>query len=276
MWRWNCAVHVASVLLVLAISVTLAFGSPPAGPSRDQVVQIVNQIQRADYEGDRAALKRLYGELAPFIENKELAARVRYWRSFALWRRAINGFNDNVGTEELAEDLKQAWEEFNESAGKDPGFTDAKVGALSCASLLAFSIKEKSPARVQELIAQARQLRKEAEAAEPDNPRLSWVMGPNLWFAPPERGGGEAKAMEMYQKALETIRKNKRASDPLEPSWGEPELLMNLAWSNLNRSKPDLSAAEQDARAALGIVPYWHYVRDILMPQIRAAKAKQG
>src|SRR5580658_3570315 len=49
---------------------------------------------------------------------------------------------------------------------------------------------------------------------------------------------------------------------------------MSLAWSNLNRTMPDLSAAEQDAQAALKLVPYWHYVRDILMPQIRAAQAK--
>jgi hypothetical protein len=49
---------------------------------------------------------------------------------------------------------------------------------------------------------------------------------------------------------------------------------MSLAWSNLNRTTPDLNAAEQDAQAALKIVPYWHHVRDILMPQIRAAQAK--
>jgi hypothetical protein len=49
---------------------------------------------------------------------------------------------------------------------------------------------------------------------------------------------------------------------------------MNLAWSNLNRSTPDLKAAEQYAQAALKLVPYWHYVRDTLMPQILAAQAK--
>ena len=81
--------------------------------------------------------------------------------------------------------------------------------------------------------------------------------------------------METYQKGLEAARKRQgMASDPLEPTWGEPELLMNLAWSNLNRTTPDLKAAEQYAQAALKLVPYWHYVRDILMPQIRAAQAK--
>ena len=67
-----------------------------------------------------------------------------------------------------------------------------------------------------------------------------------------------------------------RSSDPLEPRWGEAELLMNLAWSELNRKEPDLDAAEKYAHAALELVPYWHYVRDILMVQIREAKGKAG
>jgi hypothetical protein len=48
-------------------------------------------------------------------------------------------------------------------------------------------------------------------------------------------------------------------------------LLMNLAWSKAHESTPDLKQAEQYANSALAMVPYWHYVRDILLPQIRAA-----
>lgn len=245
-------------------------------PSREQVVQIAHQIQRADYEGDRASLKRLYGELTPFIENRELAFRVRYWRGFALWRRAINGFNDSIDPKELKEDLNQAVNEFDVAAKQDESFADAKIGALSCVTLLAFSVYEKDPARMQELVAHGRQLKKDIEAAAPENPRFFWVLGPNLWFTPPERGGGQGKAMDVYERGLDAIRKHKTDStDPLEPSWGEPELLMNLAWSNLNRTTPDLDAAESYGRKTLELVPYWHFVRDILMPQIRNATAQR-
>jgi hypothetical protein len=51
---------------------------------------------------------------------------------------------------------------------------------------------------------------------------------------------------------------------------------MNLAWSNLSRTTPDLRAAEQYAQAALKMVPYWDYVRDILTPQIQAAKPNRN
>jgi len=73
---------------------------------------------------------------------------------------------------------------------------------------------------------------------------------------------------------LRSARKLKgTVTDPLEPSWGEPELLMSLAWSSLNRATPDVNAADQYAHSALPLVPYRHYVRDILLPQIQTAKA---
>ncbi len=186
----------------------------------------------------------------------------------------MNGFNESADPKELGEDLKQAANEFNEALRIDPGFVDAKVGAVSCLSDLIF-LDQKNAARVQELVAQAVPLRKEAEATEPDNPRLLWVLGPICWYAPPERGCSQDKAIEMERRGLEAARKLRGVtSDPLEPSWGEPELLAALAWTNLHRTTPDLTAAEQYARSALELVPYWHYVRDILIPQIQEAKKK--
>jgi tetratricopeptide (TPR) repeat protein len=273
----SIANRVAQVVAILLTAVTMTWAASAVDRSGEQVVKIVSQIQRADYEGDRSALKRLHAELATFAENKDLAARVGYWRGFALWRRAINGFNDHVDPTELQADLRQALAEFDETAKENPTFADAKIGALSCVSLLGYAFRQSQndPAQLQEFMARARQLWKELQAAAPDNPRLLWVMGPNLWYVPEERGGGQAKAMEMYEQGLQAIRKHKTtASDPLEPSWGEPELLMNLAWSNLNRTTPDLNAAEQYARRALELVPYWHYVRDILLPQIQEAQRK--
>jgi hypothetical protein len=56
--------------------------------------------------------------------------------------------------------------------------------------------------------------------------------------------------MEMDEKGLAAARKQKEiASDPLEPSWGEPELLAALAWTNLHRTTPDANAAERAPHA---------------------------
>jgi tetratricopeptide (TPR) repeat protein len=264
---------VPKLLAILLIALT-AQAAPAVDSARQSVIKIVTQIQRADYEGDRAALQRLYGQLTPFFENKELASRVRYWRGFALWRRVINGFNESVDAKEQEQDLNQALDEFGKAAASDPGFVDAKVGAESCLGFL-IGLNPNDAPRVQELIARATPLRKEIEAAAPENPRFLWVQGSIQWYVPPERGGGQAKAMETYQKGLDAARKLKGSvTDPLDPSWGEPELLMSLAGANFYRTTPDLNAAEQYARSALELVPYWHYVKDILLPQIQEARRK--
>ncbi|MGC2695464.1 MAG: hypothetical protein WA738_06705 [Candidatus Angelobacter sp.] len=240
---------------------------------REQVLKLVAQIQHADYAGDRPALQRLYTALTPFVDDKELAAPVHYWRGFAQWRRALNGFNDSTDPKELEQDLKQAIEEFKLTLVRDPQFVDAEVGAVSCLGNLMFLSHDQ--AHTQELLQEMLPMMKDAQAVAPENPRLLWVRGPQLWYLGEERGGGEDLAFATYAKGLELARKQ-QVNDPLQPSWGEPELLMNLAWSNLHRKQPDLDAADQYARQALRQVPYWHYVRDILLPQIQQARKKTG
>jgi len=261
------------LLAMLFISVT-ALAAPPVDPSREQVIKVAAQIQRADYEGDRGALNRLYGELTPIAQSTKLASRVRYWRGFALWRRTMNGFNESVDPKGLEEDLKQAVSEFDEALRIDPGFVDAKVGAISCLSNLLF-LNQKNAARVQELVAQAVPLRKEAEAAvtgESPPPLGAWsyllVRSPGTGMQP---GQGDGDGEEGFGGGSETERSKQRSAGTFV---GEPELLAALAWGNLHRTTPDLNAAEEYARSALTLVPYWHYVRDVLIPQIQEAKKK--
>jgi hypothetical protein len=261
--------------LVAAITFVLLSVIPitRANDTAKQVAPIVAQIQHADYAGERAAMQKGYDDLKPFMEDNELASRIRYWRGFAQWRRAINGFNDSVAPNELEQDLKTALGEFKIAMEDDPAFVDAKVGTISCLGYLAF-MNRKDQARAKELVGQIMPLVKEATDMAPDNPRLIWVRGPILWNIPPERGGGQDKAIENYQRGLEVCSQIKASDDPLEPSWGKQELMMSLAYSYLNTSPSDTNAAERYARDALEIVPYWHYVRDILLAQILTAKAK--
>ncbi len=265
----------SALLAVGAVSnaQTQPAAKPSTNSARDSAIRTVEQIKRADYEGDRTALQRLHAELTPSLDSKMLASRELYWRGFALWRRAINGFNESPTPKDLADDLNGAIADFNDSLAQDPAFVESKIAEASCYGYLAY-LNRNDRARAQEMIQHSSPLLKEAMASDPDNPRLLWVLGPIRWSSPPERGGGQDKAFDLYNRGLDAIRKQAAVSDPLEPSWGEPELLMNRAWSNLNRTVPDLKAAQNDAGAALTLVPYWHYVRDILMPQILEAQAK--
>jgi tetratricopeptide (TPR) repeat protein len=264
---------------VVLLALLVASAQSQADP-RDAAISIVIRIQRADYEGDRAALQRLYEELTPLGDDTHLVSRVRYWRGFALWRRAINGFNETVTPDDLGRDLEQAVREFDEALSRDPTFVDAKVGTISCLSLIGF-LQRNEAGRVSELWPRVKRLTHESVDMAPENPRLLWVIGQNQWVAPrgttpSEVDDRQTTALATYERGLQLARRQKdRVTDRLEPSWGEPELLMNLAWSSLNRRVPDVRAAENYATQALALVPYWHYTRDILMPQIRSAKAKQ-
>jgi hypothetical protein len=284
--KGQSARYTQKLILLVVLSAAVA-GTAEASilkSQRQQVTALVVEIQRADYEGDRLALKRLYQELEPFVDNKELGTKVRYWRGFAMWRRAINGFNDSVEAQELEQDLKSALTEFEAAIQREPAFVDARAAAGSSLGILMFLYSRKpelapefkDPTRMRESLQKVLTHVNQAEAAEPENPRVLWVLGPIRWRLPAQRGGGQDKAIETYLQGLRAAQGQKaRKKDPLTPSWGEPELLMSLAYSNLNMTKPDLVAAEQYARSALALVPYWRYVRDILMPQIAAAKAKR-
>jgi hypothetical protein len=219
-------------------------------------------------------MARCYNELAPFLQSKELVSRIRYWRGFAQWRRAINGFNDAVDLNEVENDLRVAVEEFKSSWEADPAFVDAKIGIISSLGYMAF-MNMKDQERARDLVSQIMPLLKESLEAAPNNPRLIWVHGPILWNTPTEHGGGQSRAIENYLKGLAVCSKTKASADPLDPSWGKPELLMSLAYSYLNKRERDVTAAERTAEEALEIVPYWHYVKDILLRQILAAKTKE-
>jgi len=258
-----------AITLSFIVTICLAADAP-----HEQAVQIVARIQRADYEGDRATLKKCYDELSPLLDNnKELASRVRYWRGFARWRDGINAGNETVDPAEMEKLFLAGADEFKAALALDPNFVDAKVGLISCLGhCVYFHRNEKEHA--QEMVKPIFALVSEAKAAAPDNPRLIWVMGPILFHTPPEKGGGIDKVIENNERGLAICSQLKPPADKLEPSWGKPELLMSLAYEHMTKTPPELDKAEKNARDALAIVPYWHYVRDILMPQIAQAKAK--
>ncbi len=239
------------------------------------VTAIVQKIQRADYEGDRAALKRLHEELGPFVADHELGPRVQYWRGFSLWRRALNGFNEHANPKDLEADLQQCVADFEQAWARDPELADAKGGAASCMVNNSFLIMNRDRARSRELFQKSAVLLNEALAAAPDNPRLLWIKGTNQFYS--RESGAQERAIATYERGLALARKQKSgAVDGLDPAWGEPELLMNLAFASLHKNSPDLEAARKYAESALALVPYWHYVRDILLPQIEKTRTSSS
>ena len=266
-------VHAIAGLVLLASASTAAGGTSQARAH----AAIVADILHADYTADLAGLLRLYDELAPPPEPTKTAARVRYWRGFARWRRAINGVNDGAPIDQMVDDLQTAVREFDFALDIDPQFIDAQAGLLSSLGIQLF-LSSGDGARLHPLIDRARPRLTAARSVTHDNPRMIWVIGQAEWQAP--AGWTRDQVLERQERVMASyvrglaLSRAQRPADSLDPAWGEPELLMNLAWSHLNKAVPDVAAADRYAKAALALVPHWHYVRDILVPQIEAARKK--
>jgi hypothetical protein len=130
----------------LALLMALAPLTPAQtnGQARESVIRIVEQIKRADYEGDRVALKRLHGELKPLPDSRMLASRGLYWRGFAFWRRAINGFNESPFSPRPGGRLECCDCRFQRFP--HPAFVESKIGIASCFGYLAYlSMKDSAP-----------------------------------------------------------------------------------------------------------------------------------
>ena len=247
-----------------------------AAGQREAIAAKVKAIQQFDYEGNRGALAMMYRELDPYTADRELVPVVHYWRGFAMWRRAINGFNETPIPGDLERDLSAAVNEFDLALQADPNFVEAMIGEGGTLGYILYLHRDDSKPDNSRMF-HAISLLQTAKEIDPNNPRLLWVAGPSYWVRPVEKGGGEDKAFEAYQRGLVSARQRRAQTvDPLQPSWGEAELLMSLAWSNLHRKQPDLTAANQFARQALTQVPNWHYVRDILLPQIQKSREEEA
>ena len=261
--------------LAVPIVIALAASCSPPGPTQaEKLAALTRQIMVADYEGDRAALDRLYGETNAFLGDKALESRARYWRGYTKWRRAMNGANEKPMPTDLAADSGMCAEEMRLASVADPGFLDARVGEMSCVGISLFF--DPPRAADEPRLERLRDLFTLLGQRANGHPRYVWAWGMAAFGMPPERGGGPDNVIKAYLQALEKMKQGAgRPSSPLDPGWGEPELNVNLAYTYLHKPDPDLQLAKTYVDEAVRLAPNWHYAKDILRPQIEAAIQQQ-
>jgi hypothetical protein len=249
---------------------TLALSGAPS-KSELRLTELVAAVRSADYRGDRAALARLDGELGALADGP-LADYRNYWRGFALWRRTLNGFNETPTPDDLGADLEKAVARFRASLETRPDWMEARLAMVGCWGnmlYLAGSDDGKRKAILDEAVPTFKWLIENAG----DNPRALWIKGGMEFGAPPPHGGDLVKAVATLRRGVACAWRE-ALSNPSPPAWvptwGGPENLMNLAYLHSHGKTPDRAAALAYAEGALTAVPEWHYVRDILLPQIEA------
>ena len=257
------------VALALAFTTLVPLVSPSFREAK--LAALVAEVRSADYRGDRAALARLDTNLGE-LDDSALADYRDYWRGFARWRRAMNGFNETPTPADLATDLESAVAHFRSSLERRPDWIEARLALVGCWGNLAF-LAGSDLERKQPLLAELIPAYKWLEANGRDNPRALWIIGGMQFAAPPPYGGDLVKATATLRRGLELAWREAvpgGTSPAWFPTWGGPENLMNLAYMYSHTGTPDRATALAYAEGAVTAVPEWHYVRNILLPQIEA------
>src|SRR5262249_12040458 len=159
--------------LLLAVGCATSTPAPRPPSTEDHLVQLVEQIRQADYAGDRGALRDLHAQLAAAPTGSTPKSLVRYWMGFALWRRAINGFNETPTPTDLDAGALAAAGDFEASLKDDPKFVDAQAGLAACIGLRMY-LHRTPDDEMRAMLARVKALFTDAQALEPGNPRLLW------------------------------------------------------------------------------------------------------
>jgi hypothetical protein len=234
------------------------------------VAAIAKEVMLADYRGDRAALDRLDVVLGE-LDGQTLGEYREYWRGFARWRRALNGFNETPTPADLAEDLEKAIGYFRKSLDLRPNWIEARIGIVGCGASLLY-LAGNDEAKKESLRKEFVPMLQGVQRDGAENPRALWLVGGVQFGAPPPYGGDVGKATATLAHGLaaswseSTLRPG---ASPWVPTWGGPENLMNLAYVWSHAATPDKNQALAYAQGALTAAPEWHYVKDILLPQIQ-------
>ena len=258
------------VLAIVAALVLPTSGNAQGTSSADRkFITLIEAIQRADYRGHRDELGRLAGDLGA-LEIPDRRAYQDYWVGFAWWRRSINGFSESPRPADLMADLEKCETSERQSLSAAPGFEDALNGLANCLGMQLYLSSTMAPETRTAILGrgtsdlQNLRARKEGTA----NPRTLWVLAG--WEASgPD--GDVSKSIETLVRGLTLARaENARPREPWIPAWGQAEILMSLSYLYALPARAEKPVARAFAEAALFLVPDWHYVRDILMPQIAA------
>jgi ketosteroid isomerase-like protein len=247
-----------------------------AGEAGDRIAleRLVEAVQDADYRGDLVQLRALAAELHGYTGQPALAKAAYYWIGFAHWRLALNTLNEGASADSVDTGFARAIDAFRAALRIDPADVEARIGLASGLGNRAYfhrqSVEEAAP-----FLAEYVPLLGEIERAAPDNARMIFVVAAAYFHAPADRGRNRAKALAMLERGIVLAEATRGAgADVLEPAWGEAELHMLLAYLVHSLTPRDPARAMHHAREALALRPHWHYVRDILIPQIESKRGQ--
>jgi hypothetical protein len=259
-----------------AMAAVLVLAAANARAAGDETLAVTaGRILAADYGNDQAALGKFAAALAHGGSGDEVAYR-RYWRGFALWRKALNAMNETPPPASAADDARAGIASFREALVAKPDWIEAQIGITGCAPLLLFlAVSDVDRQAVLKDFLPTWQVVRDHSAG---NPRALWEMGQSQLAGNPRQAPDPTKARELFRQGVDAALVEARAANgagqAAVPRWGGAENLMNLAYLHTHTALKDRDLATAYAEGALVAAPNWHYVRDILWPKIQELPAR--
>jgi tetratricopeptide (TPR) repeat protein len=259
-------------------TLTLTFwvaARPAAGADAPSARSLTAELREANYNADAAAAQRLrdrFRELAthPAGADRALAYYQAGTASGLLAAFVAPGSVANAAGDPPAmlRHMQEAAEDLERAVAVAPDFADAHV-ALANNYGIRIGLE---PDRAADLAARSKAARERALTLGPRNPRVVIGHAGLLFWAPPQAGGNRERGMARYREALELFAAEPVAERELH-AWGEPDAWAFLAFAELARERPDLTAARAAIERALALRPDFAWARGVVLPQVERAMA---
>lgn len=269
-----CAMLVATLDASPSLADTAVSGF--ASCNSRSLMRVKRTTVQSDYRADLNRLDLSAKRASEFSRDPACAGAAAYWEGFAHWRYATNLANGPATSREaIAARLELAAVALRRAVAAMPSDPEAKIALMGVVQMRPIFEPQGSD-NWRSAILESRALLAELEPIASTNPRFLWLRGGMHFWAPAPFGGGPDAAIATYRAGLAHLQDVHAQTVGLAPDWGEAELTMSIAYVAAKRADPDLALAEAQARAALRLRPDWHYVREILLPEILARRASTG
>ncbi|MCP9765955.1 protein phosphatase CheZ [Lacihabitans soyangensis] len=197
----------------LVLSIALAIGSMATFAQSEKFVATMTEQAaaiQANYENSYMPMANKMERIAA-AEAKEWTPQ--YWMAYCL-------INETFKLKEAAEKdlLLEKAEGFIKKAESISPKNDEIEVLKAQYAIAKLSVDPMS--RWQKYGADFQEALKKAEEINPENPRVPYVMGTNIFYTPEGFGGGQAKAKPYFEKAIAKFSTFKSAT-AYAPNWGK-------------------------------------------------------
>ncbi|MCI0433855.1 MAG: hypothetical protein L0271_09395 [Gemmatimonadetes bacterium] len=259
--------RVQSLVLYALFAALQLTHSRVAGQSPGERLLAAKQTAtEANFRNDQSGLRDAIARLDALAVDPGVGARALYWAGWSRWMLAASEFEAKDMPAAIAT-LEAAVAAFRRALEKKPDDVETLAILAWALNGLAFTDQK----RFNEILPEMNALRERAVRLGPENPRVVVMDASLMFWTPPERGGGQARAVDRWLDGMKLLDAEK-VTNPVEPAWGRALFEGWLAWFYINMTPPRKAEARQMAARALELRPDFWWVATVVMPQIE----KQG